>query len=376
MARLYLAPIDLNQNEIQNFRIQQLASDPGTPVTGQVYYNTGDNKVYVYNGSTWDDITSGGLTQEQVEDYVGAMTTGNTETGITVTYQDGDGTLDFVVDSLDSLPVPVGNLDLNSNKIINVSTPTASTDAANKSYVDGVANGLSWKNAVVAASTAAGTLSTDFENGDTVDGVVLSTGDRILIKDQASGAENGIYTVEASGAPTRASDADTEAELLGAAVFVQEGTSNADTAWVLSTDSAIVVDTTALTFTQFGAGSAYTGGAGLTLSGNDFSVNVDDSTIEINTDTLRVKDSGITDAKLASTFAKAYSTDVGNGADTSIVVTHSLGTRDVIVQCYDNTTPWGQVYPEVQHTSTTTVTLEFASAPTSNQYRVTVMAAV
>ena len=375
MARLYLAPIDLNQNEIQNFRIQQLASAPGTPVTGQIYYNTGDNKVYVWNGASWDDITSV-LSQEQVEDYVGAMTTGNTETGITVTYQDGDGTLDFEVGTLDTLPSPVAAVDLNSQQITGLAAPSLSTDAANKGYVDTATQGISWKNAVVAATTAAGTLSTDFENGDTLDGVTLATGDRILIKDQASGAENGIYTVEASGAPTRATDADTEAEILGAAVFVQEGTSNQDTAWILTTDAPITLDTTALSFTQFGAGSSYTGGAGIDITGSAISVNVDDSTIEINTDTLRVKDSGITDAKLASTFAKAYSTDVGNGADTSIVVTHSLGTRDVIVQCYDNTTPWGQVYPEVQHTSTTTVTLEFASAPTSNQYRVTVMAAV
>ena len=376
MARLYLAPLDLNQNEIQNFRIQQLASDPGSPVTGQMYYNTGDDKVYVYNGSTWDDITTAGASEEEVEDFVGGMVTGNTETGITVTYEDGDGTLDFVVDSLDSLPVPVGNLDLNSNKIVNLSTPTSANDAANKSYVDGVANGLSWKNAVVAASTADGTLATAYEDGDTLDGVTLATGDRILLKDQSAGAENGIYTVNASGAPTRAEDADTEAELLGAAVFIQEGTTNADTAYVLTTDSAIVVDTTALTFAQFGAGTAYTAGAGLDLTANDFSVNVDDSTIEISTDTLQVKDSGITDAKLASTFAKAYSADVGNGADTSIAVTHSLGTRDVVVSVHDNTTPYSEVYPEIQKTDTNTVTLEFASAPTSNQYRVTVMAAV
>ena len=372
MARSYLTSIDLNQNEILNARVQQLASAPGTPVTGQIYYDTVDNTIYVWDSSSWVDMTLT-LTQEQVEDFVGGMVTGNTETGISVTYEDGDGTLDFVVGTLDSLPVATGDINANSNKITNLTTPTADSDAANKSYVDTVSNGLSWKDSVVAASSATVVLATAVENGDTLDGVVLATGDRILLKDQSAGAENGIYTVAASGAPTRTTDADTEAELLGTAVFVREGTAGADTAWVLTTDAPIVVDTTTLTFTQFGSGTAYSGGAGIDITGTTISVNVDDSTIEINADTLRVKDSGITDAKLASTFTKLYAVDVGNAADTSIVVTHSLGARDVLVSVHDNTTPWSEVYPEVQKTSTTTVTLVFATAPTSAQYRCTVI---
>lgn len=373
MARSFLTSIDLNQNEISNVRLQQLASDPGSPVEGQIYYNTTDNTAYLYDGSTWLDMASIANTDEEIQDLVGAMVTGNTETGITVTYQDGDGTLDFVVDTLDALPSPTADVDLNSNKITNLATPTAGTDAANKNYVDNTVNGLSWKDSVICATTADGTLATAYENGDTVDGVTLATGDRILIKDQSAGAENGIYTVNASGAPTRATDSDTEAELLGTAVFVQEGTANGDSAWVLTTDAPITVDTTALTFAQFGAGSTYTAGDGLDLTGNNFSVNVDDSSIEISADTLQVKASGITDAMLSSTFTKLYATDVGNASDTSIVVTHNLGARDVVVSVHDNTTPWAEVYPEVQKTSTTTCTLIFATAPTSNQYRVTVI---
>lgn len=137
-----------------------------------------------------------------------------------------------------------------------VPTPSGSTDAANKSYVDGAISGLSWKQRVRVATTGAGTLASSFENGDTVDGVVLATGDRILIKDQGSPAENGIYTVNASGAPTRASDADSGAELVNASVYVSEGTANADKQFVCTTNSPITLGSTSITFVVFSSGGA------------------------------------------------------------------------------------------------------------------------
>ncbi len=122
-----------------------------------------------------------------------------------------------------------------------------------------VANAVdtNWKTPVRAATAVAGTLASSFENGDTVDGVVLATGDRILIKNQAAGAENGIYVVNASGAPTRADDANTGAELVNAALYVSEGTVNADTQWVCTTNATITVGSTALVFASF---SSFTGG--------------------------------------------------------------------------------------------------------------------
>lgn len=127
-----------------------------------------------------------------------------------------------------------------------------------------------WKNSVRVATTAAGTLATSFENGDTVDGITLATGDRILIKNQAAGAENGIYTVNASGAPTRATDADASAEVTsGLSVHVSEGTTNADTNWILTTNDPITLDSTALTFTQLsGSGGAPTNAQYVTLATN------------------------------------------------------------------------------------------------------------
>jgi hypothetical protein len=109
---------------------------------------------------------------------------------------------------------------------------------------------LSWKAPVRAATTANGTLATAFENGDTIDGVVLATGDRILLKDQTTGSQNGIYTVNASGAPTRATDADTGAELVCATVRVSEGTANADSEWSCTTNAPITVGATALAWSS------------------------------------------------------------------------------------------------------------------------------
>jgi len=117
--------------------------------------------------------------------------------------------------------------------------------------VSAAVSGLSWKQGVRVATTTAGTLASSFENGDTVDGIVLSTGDRILIKDQADPTENGIYVVAVSGAPARASDADAGTELVNASVFVSAGTDNAHTQWVQITAGPITLGTDDVVFTQF-----------------------------------------------------------------------------------------------------------------------------
>jgi hypothetical protein len=124
------------------------------------------------------------------------------------------------------------------------------------SYLDGLTFGVTqWKNPVRVASTANITLASGAENGDTLDGVVLATGDRILLKDQSTAADNGLYTVQASGAPTRATDADTGGELApGTAVAVTAGTANADKVFLITSDAAITIGTTAQTWTQLGGG--------------------------------------------------------------------------------------------------------------------------
>ncbi len=147
-------------------------------------------------------------------------------------------------------------------------------EQAVKTYVDGKVTGLSWKQAVRVATTVAGTLASSFENGDTVDGVALATGDRILIKNQSSGAENGIYVVAASGAPARAGDADAGAELVNASVYVSEGTTLADTQWTCITNAPITVGSTSLAFTQAGVGGFSAASTTEVLTGTDTSKGV------------------------------------------------------------------------------------------------------
>jgi hypothetical protein len=168
---------------------------------------------------------------------------------------------------------------------VTVPTPVNDSDASTKAYVDSAAQGIDWKASVRAATTTSGTLSSAFANGSVIDGVTLATGNRILVKNQASGAENGIYTVNATGAPTRSTDADAAAEVTSSlAVFVEEGTVNADSGWTLTNNGAITIGTTALTFTQFTGLGQVTAGTGISKSGNtlsiDTSVTVDLSTTQ------------------------------------------------------------------------------------------------
>lgn len=132
--------------------------------------------------------------------------------------------------------------------------PILAIDNGDGTYSLGtVAYNQSYKSPVRVATTGAGTLASSFANGQTVDGIVLATGDRILIKNQAAPAANGIYVVAATGAPTRATDFDSWAEIPGAVVGVLVGTTNADTAWICTSDSGGTIGSTAINFSAFGA---------------------------------------------------------------------------------------------------------------------------
>lgn len=222
-----------------------------------------------------------------------------------------------------------------------VPTPDVDGEAANKSYVDGVAGGVDWKDSVRVATTAALTLASDFENGDTVDGVALATGDRILIKDQAAASANGIYTVNASGAPTRAVDANTSAEVTsGMAVWVTEGTTNGDTGWVLTTNDPITLGTTGLSFTQFSGSGQITAGAGLTKTGNTIDVVAGSSKLTVAADSIDVNEANFTHNHDASyEAAGAVATHAGLADPHTGYLLESLldAKGDLIAATADNT---------------------------------------
>lgn len=162
-----------------------------------------------------------------------------------------------------------GDLSMGGNSITNLATPVNGTDAVNKDYADALANGLSWKTSVAAATTGNITLS----GTQTIDGVALVAGQRVLVKDQTVAADNGIYVVDA-GAWVRAADMDSTTpinEINGAAVFVEQGTLNADTAWV-QIDDVQTLGVDPLQFVQFAGPGSYTAGNGLQLVGNQFSL--------------------------------------------------------------------------------------------------------
>ena len=222
-----------------------------------------------------------------------------------------------------------GNIELSPNGTGTVVVPASyearsgfsSQSLVNKAYVDSVTSGLSVKTPVKVATT--GNLTATYNNGAgtltgttnfalSVDGVTVSVNDRILVKDQSTAAQNGFYKVTATGSGsaafvlTRTPDADAASELVaGAFAFVEEGTANADNGYVLSTDGAVTLGTTAINFEQFSGAGQISAGDGLSKTGNSLSLNVDDSSIEINADTARVKALGVTNAMLAGSIANA-----------------------------------------------------------------------
>ena len=390
----------------------------GASITVAAEDATSSNKGVASFDSTDFTVTSGNviLNAERVEDIVSNLVLGGT--GIDATYTDGAGTLSIDIDStvttnsgtqtltnktLGSSTSLSANLDANSNKIINLSAPTSSTDAANKAYVDSVSQGLDVKQSVRVSTTTNVDLSTDLESGDVIDGVTLAEGNRVLVKHQTTGADNGLYVVQSSGAAVRADDANISSEVTaGFFTFVEEGTLYGNTGWVLTTDNPITLGTTPLTFTQFSGTGTFTAGSGLTLNGTEFSVDVTPSStnaslintggaveVKLNTsDGLEVTANGVginngtgftfSSGALVFDTANGYgvrkiSSSVGDGSATSYTVTHGLATRDVTIQIFDNSSPYAQVEADVEHTDSNTATIKFAVAPTTDQYRVVVV---
>ena len=185
-----------------------------------------------------------------------------------------------------------GAIDANSANIVNVADPTQAQHAATKAYVDAVKQSLDIKDSVRVATTANITIATALNADDTLDGVTLVNGDRVLVKNQTAGGENGIYVVGTS--PARSADANAAAELTGGTfVFVEEGTVGGDNGFVFTHDGTPSnFGTTAMPVVQFSGAGQIIAGDALSKSGNTINVNDDNKTIEVSGDTLRIK--GIT----------------------------------------------------------------------------------
>ena len=174
---------------------------------------------------------------------------------------------------LDQMAAPTGSVSLNSQTITNLADPVNSSDAATKSFVEATAQGLDVKDSCVAATVGNITISSALNDTDILDGVTLSTGDRVLVKDQSTASENGIYVVGAS--PARADDLAAGADAAGFFTFVEQGSVNADNGFVCTSNKgSAVVGTNNLTIAQFSGAGQITAGDGLDKSGNTLSLDL------------------------------------------------------------------------------------------------------
>jgi len=435
-----LSPLDLTKNELQNARIQNLAAAPGSPVSGQLYFNTSDSTLYWYDGAAWvaaEGTTSytptfGNVTTETsygqasangastdlarsdhthgtpslTSNAASATSPGGTSTVGTGTaparddhthslpnygvptaqttfgassangsattfarsdHAHGTPTHDAAAHStipLSALATATANLNLGGFRATNAGEPSAASDLTTKSYVDSVAAGLDdFKDSVRAASTADITLTGP---GAAIDGVTMATGDRFLAKNQTTASQNGIYIWNgAAAAATRATDADASGEIsVGTLVYVEAGTANGAQLWVANAVGATpwVPGTTTSTWALYFAVTPTQAGDGLAASGNVLAVGAGTG-ITVAADSIAVD---------TAVVVRKYAANIGDGASTSVTVTHSLNTRDVTVGLYTNASPWDEVEADIEHTDANTVTVRFAVAPAASAYRVVV----
>jgi len=256
----------------------------------------------------------------------------------------------------------LNGLDLQNQKIISLADGSAPTDGVNKQQLDNATRGLIIKDAVRVASTVAITIASP---GTTIDGVTMAVNDRVLEKDNGTASARGIYVWNGAAVPmTRALDADTGTELRpGTSVNCTEGTVNADKQFVITSDVAIVIGTTAMTWTTLGGGTTYTASNGVLLTGANF------TGVVAAAGGLIVGASGF--AVDTAIISRKLSGVLGNGALTTIAVTHNLGTKDVgatLRQVADD----AMVMSDWVATDVNNVTFTFAVAPATGALRWTI----
>ena len=433
MAQKFLTNLDLNSNQLINAKFEALATNPSSGnFEGRMYFNTATFTVMVYANGAWKksvhSIVSGGGAG-----IAEALTVSESNGTVTLTLAVADAdsagllTAAFFTDLTNATSSATANAiakrDASGN--ISVATPSADGHAATKGYVDSARSGLDVKQSVRVATTAAINLSLDLEAGDVVDGVTLVAGDRVLVKNQGTASENGIYVAVASaaGAASRATDADSNTEVTaGMFTFVEEGTVNADSGFVLTTDGPITLGSTSLVFVQFSGAGQITAGDGLTKSGSTINAVGTADRITVNADSVDIASTyaGQSTITTLGTIATgvwgANATDIavtsgGTGASTaadartnlgitttagvattstsklarivkqacaasaagtsSTTVTHLLGTSDVIVQIFEAATG-ATVHGDVVRTSVDVVTVTLLGTILASDYTIVV----
>lgn len=323
MAQKFLTNIDLNQNQLVNARFQVVSSFPAVENTfeGHLVYNSTTDVIAVYANNGWRSlphtIVSGG--GAGIAEALTVNTSNGTVT-LTLNVADADsaGLLSaaFFGDLNGATSSATANklVKRDGNGNISVATPTDDGHAATKGYVDSARSGLDVKASVRVATTAAINLSSDLEAGDVIDGVTLVAGDRVLVKHQSTASENGIYVAVASGAASRATDADTSAEVTtGMFTFVSEGTANADSGWVLSTNDTITLGSTGLTFVQFSGAGQITAGDGLTKSGNTINAVGTAGRISVSSDAIDIDAAYVGQSSITTLGTITGVTSIWNG---------------------------------------------------------------
>jgi hypothetical protein len=280
-----------------------------TLAAGEVAFETDTGKIKVGTGSTaWTSLAYAAMTPTQVTAAVaGGVTTANAYTDSTananLALHEGDttthGVTGYIVGTTDAQTLTnktMGDtLLMNNNQISGLGTPTQSTHAATKAYVDAVSESLNIHDAVKVATTANITISTALVAGQVIDGITLASTNRVLVKNQTTTSQNGIYTVQASGAAVRASDYNSVPEVeIGDFIFVTSGTANASTGYV-QTSIVTTIDTDPITFTQFSGSGTYVAGTGITLTSNSFAI--DALVVPTITSTNSAVAQGLVDAK-------------------------------------------------------------------------------
>ena len=434
MAQKFLTNLNLNQNQLINATFEALATNPSSGnFEGRMYFNTATFTVMVYANGAWrksvHSIASGGGAG-----IAEALTVSESNGTVTLTLNVAD------TDSAGLLPAAMWQMltdatsDATASKLVKrdgsgnakVATPTDSAHIATKGYVDSARQGLDVKASVRVATTAPINLATDLDAGSVIDGVTLVAGDRVLVKNQSSASENGIYVAVASGAASRSSDAngtpDTGELTSGTFTFVEAGTVNFDSGFVISTDGTITVGTTGITWTQFSGAGSFEAGDGLSKSGTQVNVNVTANRTAITADAIDISanyvgqssittlgtittgvwngtDVAVADGGTGASDATTARTNLGikttagaattsaatlarvaaqgntahsSGTSTTAVV-HNFNTTDVIVQVYEVAT--GEtVVGDVNRTNADTVTVVLLGSHSANAFRIVVTA--